>query len=295
MLSICVPVYNFDITNLAFDLKNQADSSGIEYEIILVDDCSDIKFKEINRKVIGLKNVNYEEQAKNLGRSTIRNYLANKAKYENLLFIDCDAKIVNPSFITNYVQVIGEQRVIIGGVAYDTVQPSGEFLFRWKYGHSRESISADERSKNPYNSFKTFNFLISKKLFQLIKFDESLNGYGHEDTLFGYQLQKLKIEILHINNPLIHLGLETNQLFLLKTENGLHNLKKLFIQKQYENNFVQSIKLLKYYKKISPAGRKLLSVLFLVLQPLLKRNLFGKNPNMKLFDFYKLGFLCSIK
>ena len=295
MLSICIPVYNFDINKLVADLINQADNTGIAYEINLVDDGSDLIFKEINRKVTDHKNVNYEELPKNIGRSSIRNYLADKAKYDNLLFIDCDAKVENKTFIANYIHAIAENRVLIGGVAYEEMKPSNEYLFRWTYGHARETTSAIERSKNPYNSFKTFNFLISKKLFQSIKFDEALKGYGHEDTLFGHQLQKLKIEILHIDNPLIHLGLESNEIFLVKTENGLRNLKMLYKEKRNDNNFVLGIKLLKFYKKLSPAGRILVSALFLIVKPLLKWNLLGKNPNMKLFDFYKLGYLCSTK
>ena len=57
--------------------------------------------------------------------------------------------------------------------------------------------------------------------FKKISFNERLSGYGHEDTLFGYELNKNNIQIHHIDNPVLNGHLDTNEAFLLKTEEGL--------------------------------------------------------------------------
>ena len=87
---------------------------------------------------------------------------------------------------------------------------------------------AAERNKHPHASFSTFNVLIERSVFSKIRFNEELKQYGYEDTLLGYQLKKAGINILHIDNGLIHEGLESNRDFLTKTKLGIENLSKLY-------------------------------------------------------------------
>src|ERR1044071_5613337 len=101
MLSILIPVYNFDVTGLAASL--QASETNIPFEIICLDDGSAPMFKAINKKIAGLENIIYEELPQNIGRSKIRNLLAERAKYEYLLFLDCDSTAVSGRFLSSYV------------------------------------------------------------------------------------------------------------------------------------------------------------------------------------------------
>jgi hypothetical protein len=70
MISICIPVYNFNITSLISELSNQIDLLNTECEIIVIDDCSD-KFKRINQ--IACAKHTYIELSENIGRARIRN------------------------------------------------------------------------------------------------------------------------------------------------------------------------------------------------------------------------------
>ena len=99
MLSILIPTYNFDVRKLIFDLHEQAEKEKIEFEIIIADDASDNAFRNINKETETLHNVKYIQLNENSGRSKIRNFLAKQAKYNNLLFIDCDMIIENSNFI----------------------------------------------------------------------------------------------------------------------------------------------------------------------------------------------------
>ena len=58
-------------------------------------------------------------------------------------------------------------------------------------------------------------------------FDESIQGYGYEDLLLAKALKEKGVEILHIDNPVQHLGLETSKVFLKKTTNAIDNLIQL--------------------------------------------------------------------
>lgn len=296
MLSILIPVFNFDVTGLVKELHKQASDANIKFEIILVDDASLQHFREKNKNLATLRNVEYHEENINIGRSKIRNRLADFSRYPYLLFMDCDSKVASDDFISNYLRFCEDDIVVCGGRIYDQQKPEDETLIlRWKHGSQREVFLADFRNKYPSRSFMTNNFLISKVLFNTIRFDEEINGYGHEDTLFGYELKKLNIKIIHIDNPLIHIGLEHNAYFIEKTKEGIKNLKYISGINNHEKVLIEDIKLLYYFKFCERMKiKKVLGFLFRNWQNRIEHNLTGEKPSLFLFDLYKLGYMCTI-
>ncbi|MBP7272736.1 MAG: glycosyltransferase family 2 protein [Saprospiraceae bacterium] len=289
MLSICIPVYNFDVTGLVLELVIQCEQMGVLYEIILMDDASEEEYRLFNRSLASVNKIRYIELAQNVGRSRIRNLLADIARYEHLLFMDCDSKSPTESFIKNYIRELPADCVICGGRTYETALPPEPYRFRWLYGVERESISANKRSLLPYQSFMTNNFIIPKKVLKELRFNETLLGYGHEDTLFGYELKKRKIDIKHIDNPLVHIGLENAEEFLQKTNQGLRNLALLYKKLQTEKEFIKCVKLLRYFHRLRML--KLLPFADLVYKYRNKKliqTLLSSQPNLIDFDTYKL-------
>ena len=288
MLSILIPIYNFDVRSLIFDIHKQSSALGIAFEIICIDDCSDSSFKNLNSEISTLSHVSYQELDTNIGRSRIRNTLAKQAIYKNLLFLDCDTKPKNENYVKKYLDNLEDNTVIFGGRTHQE-KPSNKSLYlRWLYGIKREQKTVSERKKKPYLSFMTNNFLIPKELFSSIQFEETVVGYGHEDTLFALSLQKRKINIKHIENPLFHIGLEENIIFLQKTEQGVKNLALLISESKID----EQITLYKAYKKLhSFLLLPLFSLLFTMFKPLIHKNLLSSNPTLILFDIYKLGLL----
>ena len=124
MLSILIPVYNFSVTDLVNALHKQCLDSGIKFEIIYCDDASEKPFPEVNSKLSALTGVVYKRLETNHGRSRIRNLLAREAKFENLIFMDCDSEIVSEKFIRNYVQHCNSGNVVCGGRVYDSSVPA---------------------------------------------------------------------------------------------------------------------------------------------------------------------------
>lgn len=260
-------------------------------EIILLDDASQDNFKKVNQKVNQLTNVTYVELMQNVGRSAIRNQLADMANGEFLIFMDCDSEIVHEQYLQKYVQYLHPKHLLYGGRVYTPTPPHDSALyFHWVYGKSREETLAKERKKQPYQSFMTNNFLIPKSIFQQIGgFDERLRQYGHEDTVFGLELKKRKIAILHLDNPLAHIGLETTTVFLKKTKKGIENLQFLSIQyPQFTTRLLYAFSQLQKWRLIY-----LYRLFFKIVRPIMVWNFHSSRPSMFLFDLYKLGLLTA--
>ncbi len=296
MLSVLIPVYNYDVRGLVEEIHKQATAEKIDFEVRVIDDASEQVYREVNRQLITLPSIEYSEENINLGRSKIRNKLAWTAKYSNLLYIDCDSGIVNPDYIKTYVTNIGRSPVIYGGRLYDkTEYVKKPYRLHWLYGIKREQSPANHRRVDPNRSFQTNNFLIDKGLLKSISFNEKITGYGHEDTLFGYELKKRDIAIEHIDNPVIHLGLEPSEEFLRKTREGIKNLKRIMRINGNEKRLVRDITILAYYKRIEKFGlQRPVELFYKRYEHILRRNLLSNKPNLFVFDLYKLGYLCSI-
>lgn len=296
MLSVCIPVYNYKIRNLINSLDELLKSISIRYEILVIDDCSDIAFQEENKMIPDIPQLRYIELQRNIGRAAIRNLLCIEARFENLIFMDCDVELLDNEYINKYLPYLNHKVVVCGGIKYQKEKPSGELMLRWKYGLQREAKTAAVRNQFPYKSFMTGNFLISKSILSGIPFSETLRKYGHEDTLTGIQLYQNEIPVIHIDNPVLHNGLEENKVFLHKTRESIENLCEIEAFGIGSHHLKEQVTLLKTYYKFKRYGLTLLiSILFKRIKPLLIRQLCSADPSLFLLDVYKLGTLCQIK
>lgn len=231
------------------------------------------------------------ELATNIGRAAIRNRLANSAKFDYLLFLDCDSGVVSREFIACYVEAIKPGHVICGGRVYHPTPPINQSkLLHWKFGKVREQIPASLRNRKPWNSFMSNNFLVPKQVFNSIGFDERLRQYGHEDTRFGWQLKAMRIPVFHIENPLEHLGLEDSGTFLRQSKAALQNLKHLT---EFEPRL--ETRLLNHFRVIANFHLTgVFAFIFKHFSRLMERNLHSRAPSLKVFDLYKLCYFASI-
>lgn len=296
MLSILIPNYNQNVTKLVHLLNEQVKKNGYIAEIIVGDDASDRLVYESNKPIEKLDEARMIREENQVGRAMIRNILAKEAKYNKFLFIDSDALVINSDFLENYIKFLNDYEVLVGGVMYQKFVPENpKQILRWKYGRQKEEKPAETRRRNPYSSFSAFNFLISKETFQSVRFDENIREYGHEDTLFGYELLKGSIPIVHIDNPLLHTGLDENDVFLEKTRNSLKNLSILFVEMNFSKIFRNQVSLLKTYsliKKFRLLG--IAKLKFRLFRKPLENKLIGRSPSVWLYQLYKLGYYCCL-
>ena len=99
MVSILIPVYNYDVRKLAKKLSLQILNIN-NAEIIFIDDKSNNKYLELNSEIKELPKVTYYQNTVNFGRSKTRNILAQKAKNNFLIFMDGDTLPVSTNFIS---------------------------------------------------------------------------------------------------------------------------------------------------------------------------------------------------
>lgn len=292
MLSILIPTYNYNVLPLVKETARQCQNEGIPFEILVFDDASPKPAPE-NDQIHQIPNARFEKLPENIGRSAIRNKLADSATYDWLLFLDSDTIPVSSDFISSYLSEIKNGPAAInGGIRYQIDKPSPDRLFRWTYGKLREALNVNDRRKNPYLSFLSLNFLIPKALFQPVRFNEEMPNMRHEDTVFSYSLRQKGIPVRHIENPVFHLGLDPFETAIRKERESLIALKELLDSKILPPDYLKMAKLFTLVRK--SGLRKPIASAFTRIEKPLIRQLSGKNPSMRLFDLYRIGYLCTL-
>lgn len=292
MISVCIPVFNYNVSLLVEELLAQLKLANFPFEIIVIDDKSEEKFKILNETVV--KNTHYIQLEKNIGRAKIRNKFLEIAQYDYLLFIDNDSRIISKNYIKNYIYTIKSSHALIvfGGRIFGERPTDRNRLLRWKYGVKRESKPAHIRNLSPNKSFMTNNFIIHRSLFEKVKFNEELVQYGHEDTLFGYEIKKQGFTINHIENPVLNGDYERNDHYLIKTEKAILNLIYMLKYTNNDQTFINDVSLLKYQQQLDSLKIDcLFRWIFIIKRPIIRFLLSKGFANMTLFSFYKLGFL----
>ncbi|EDM43384.1 b-glycosyltransferase-related protein, glycosyltransferase family 2 protein [unidentified eubacterium SCB49] len=292
MISILIPTYNYDITTLVRALHKQVEAANVVFEIIVFDDASGKLIAE-NDVLNSLSNTTFKPLSQNIGRSAIRNLLADTAKYENLLFLDADTKVVREDFIQKYLDAITPSiQIIYGGIVYQKEPPAKDELLRWIYGNKREALPVSEREKQPYLRFLTLNFFIKKAVFKAHRFNEEIPNLRHEDTLFALGAKKLALEIKHIDNPVIHLGLESSKVFLRKSMESVEALK-LFVN---ENLILsEETSLSKKGEQLKNPITTMLAKAFLTFfKGPIEKNLISSQPSLFWFDVYRLCYYLKL-
>lgn len=295
MISILIPVYNLDVNPLLETVFIQASALKIEFEIIIIDDCSTEDLPEV-KLWNEHENIRRFKAETNQGRSNIRNLLVEKAQYSWVLFLDADTLPYKKKFIANYIDLIKSkpnESVVFGGLTYDENDLTIDNTLRYRYGIKRESKSLNQRMRrHPYTALLFSNTLVKKEVFNKVRFNPSIIKYGHEDAVMAWDLYKNNIAIRHVDNRVIHKGVENNELFLYKTKLAIENLLSLYNKGIINKNIN---KLLRYYERIN--GLQLCGVIAKTYEKQHQSwelKLMGNSPSLLLFDWYRLCYLCYL-
>lgn len=288
MISVLIPVKNNNALELVTELHRQLENIAIPSEIIIYNDVSDASFSEwFNeaRKLPLVKILNGEVQKGAMGA---RIELANAAKYNYLLYLDSDNKIINDKFIQNYLQHSKAQwDVLLGGTLFPETETDCSLMLSWKYRTQRETKKG---------LLITRNLMIKKTTFLSVSFpEELLQQYGHDDTWLGIQLHKKRAVIKTINNPVYNYGLENFENFIAKAKEAMNNL---FLMKNFEAvaNISSQVKLFRAANIFKQTGLNVFFQLYYKLfRKKIEKNLASCNPSLKYFDYYRLNYFLSLK
>ncbi len=289
-LSILIPVYQREVGALVHALLAQASDWPGPVEILLFDDGSAEELCRLNRPLSALAGVGYRELPANVGRAAIRNQLAISARYEWLLLLDNDSLLPDARFLARYAAARSRAAVLIGGTSYEAAPPAEPALrLRWHYGRAREMRPAAARQRNPGEQLAINNALVKKQLLLRYPLDERLSGYGHEDTRLGLQLAQAGCEVVHLDNPVLHNGLEPGSIFLEKSRRAVHNLAQVL----RTDGLGADTKLVRTATRLRQAGLAGASRAGLAaLEPALRRYLLSsREPSLRALDALKLLWL----
>ncbi|MFK5959171.1 MAG: glycosyltransferase family 2 protein [Lutibacter sp.] len=289
MISVLIPVCNYNLQPLIKSLVAQFQQVNYDWEILVSDDASTKEFSIENSDFIHKINkqqIKLYQQEINVGNAANRNYLISKATFDWLLFLDADVLPVNANFIATYINIMqsASKEIIAGNIIYDAEKPLPHLL-RWKYGKATEQKSLEVRKNKSILNCRGANFAIKKKVAGKAIFPILKEKYGFVDTRFFLQFKESQIYVLE--NPVYHLGIENNSVFLNKTKKAIANA--LFLMNT-DKKLSLKILLVSKYMKI----RIFKFILFRVYSKFhqnIEQNLLSKNPSILLFQLYKLLYL----
>ncbi|TYB74520.1 glycosyltransferase family 2 protein [Bizionia gelidisalsuginis] len=287
MISILIPTYNYKITELVNSIHKQLELTNVPFEIIVLEDGS----TQPNVEISPLDYTSILRFKENKGRVKARQVLAQKAKFDWLLFLDADVLPKNSTFIVNYLECLPKDYdAVFGGFYYYNTPPETSLMLRWKYGKTKEQVPAIIRNKTPFKIIISANCLIKKEVFT--KINTAMNqkkGYGY-DNFFGALLKENNCKVLHLDNEVYHLGIEESTQYLNKNEHAALTLLKL---KNAGNIVTHDNDLLKLFIKIE--ANNLIGVgrwFYKLFGASMKKQLIGNNPNITILQVYRISYMC---
>jgi len=295
MLSILIPTFEYDcsdlVTSLHIQCEKLAQNQQLNYEIIVADDGStNPVWQTVQKNTEALSHCKFVRQEHNIGRSRIRNFLTRIAQGDMLLFMDQDGIVINDFFIQRFVDAGQTHDVVCGNMVQSEQTPERRFHLRYFYEKRYESAFLKEIDTHPTGwPFRSFCFMISRRVADIVMMDERFSQYGYEDVKYGMDLEKHGFQIYHINNPLQNNELEDNETFVEKAETALQTLYR------FREELADGVTLLQKIRQLQQ--RRVLPLIKGIGTPfmsLIRKNLCSDRPCLRLFNLYKLLYYLEL-
>lgn len=285
-LSVLIPSYRFDCTPLVQRLVEMLPDDA---EIVVGDDGSPDAERYLT-VIETLPRVRVIRQRPNRGSAAMRNRLAREAEGDYLLYIDSDGMPVAADFLQRYMAQLPTDGVVCGSVRHPDTLPSADVSLRWAYEKRAERrFTAERCNRQPYQSFRTFNYLVPRCVMLAHPFDETIQLSGYEDVLLGKTFHDGGIPVRHIENDVMNLDIETNAVFFMKAKRQLQTLH----DKRAELCGYSS--LLALYERLHRLHlAPVLRLWHRLMQGVEERLLFRRHPSIPLFQLYRLGYYAQL-
>lgn len=290
-LSILIPTRNdVCLPQVKTLLQLASKIDGLRYEILVADDASDNQESlRQNAQINSLEHCSMLLRPENHGRAANRNFLAQQAHFEWLLFLDCNVKISNERFLLHYLES-DQADVVNGGIFAEDDKALSRHNLRYLYEKKIEPQHiAEQRRNKPYQSFRTSNFMVRREVMLRFPLDETVPGYGYEDVLFGKTLCENGIPIDHIDNPVVMTHFESNETYVSKVEEAMRTLHVLRHELNGYSPLLGAVETLQK-KHLTPLYRQF----FHANARRIRNNLIGKSPSIRWLNLYKLGYYLSL-
>jgi len=184
----------------------------------------------------------------NQGRAAARNALQKAARADWVLFLDADMRPVKDSFLQDYLNLIEADiaDVIFGGFTVEETAVDADRNLHRALSETSDCLSLDQREAAGPQYVATSNLAVRKSVLSDEPFDPGFSGWGWEDSEWAARIAK-SYRLRHVDNPALHLGLETTDTLLRRFQNSGPNYLR-FTQKHPE--LAQSLALFQISTKL---------------------------------------------
>ena len=215
-LSVLIPFYKDNASTLLQDLDVQITNNPIE--VLFYDDGTGDPVLTVQMRG-GIQTakgaVKLITNAANQGRSAARNGLFEAARADWVLFLDADMRPSRDNFLENYLRLVETDStdIIFGGFEVETHQADPDRDLHRALSEISDCLTLDERQAGGPQYVASSNLCVRRQVLEIEPFDSGFTGWGWEDSEWAARVSK-RFTLVHVDNPAIHLGLETTATLL---------------------------------------------------------------------------------
>jgi len=230
-LSVLIPFLRDDPTDLLARLESEAlRLTGMVEVIVLDDGTGDAALtrrltSQIDAMALPVRLISLPA---NEGRAIGRNRLAGSARGGSLLFLDSDMRPDHARFLSDWAALVADSdpAVAFGGFSLLQAPTDARFQVHRAMAAKSECVPQAERAKQPEKYVYTSNLLVRRDVFEAEAFDPGFTGWGWEDVEWAMRVAR-RFEVVHIDNPATHMGLDTVAALAGKYEQSAPNFGRM--------------------------------------------------------------------